>query len=221
MIWTMVLVLMGCGAAAIAGGTNAGAIGRLWVALAFGLAVLIMVYAIGPISWCHINPAITIAMRISKKIWWKDTVMYIIFQCIGALIGAGILAYLVGHMGGLAVNSIDPYGLGYGMGQAIVIEIVMTFIFLIVIFGATSSKAPAGFAGIAIGLALALIHLVSIPVTNTSVNPARSLAPALLDLFAGNATGMVQLRIFILAPIVWGILAALVRKGINNEKAKI
>jgi aquaporin Z len=105
-------------------------------------------------------------------------------------------------MGGLAVNSVDPYGLGFGMGQAIVSEIVMTFIFLLVIFGATSNKAPAGFAGIAIGLALALIHLVSIPVTNTSVNPARSLAPALFDLFAGNATGISEIWIFILAPLV-------------------
>jgi len=219
-IGTMVLVLMWCGAATIAGATNTGAIGRLGVALAFGLAVLIMVYAIWPISGCHINPAITFAMRINKKIWWKDAIWYVVAQCVGALIGAGILACIVGHVSGLAVNSIDPYGLGYGMGQALVIETVMTFIFLFVIFGATSSKAPAGFAGIAIGLALALIHLVSIPVTNTSVNPARSLAPALFDSFAGNMTGLSHLRIFIVGPIVGALLAALVWKYISWEKAK-
>ena len=213
MIGTMVLVLMGCGAAAIscAPGVLTTGIGFAGVSLAFGLSVLIMVYAIGPISGCHINPAITIAMWVNKKIACKDALMYILFQVIGGFIGAGLLALMVGHCDGLAVNSIDPYNLGYTTCQAFVTEMVMTFIFLIVIFGATHEKAPAGFAGIAIGLSLTLIHLVSIPVTNTSVNPARSLAVAVLDCNANN--GMTDLWLFIVAPIVGAVLAALVWKA--------
>lgn len=218
MIGTMVLVLMGCGAAAISCGFPINGIGFLGVSLAFGLAVLTMVYAIGPISGCHINPAITFAMWISKKINGKDALCYVVFQIIGAFLGAGILALMTGNMTGLAVNSVDPYGLGYSVTQAAVTELVMTFIFLMVIFGATSKNAPAGFAGIAIGLSLALIHLVSIPVTNTSVNPARSLAPAVLDAIGGGAgAGMTDLWIFILAPLVGAGLAALVWKAIEPK----
>lgn len=213
MMGTMVLVIMGCGAAAIscAPGVLSTGIGFAGVSLAFGLSVLIMVYAIGPISGCHINPAITIAMWVNKKMACKDALMYILFQIIGGLIGAGLLALMVGHCDGLAVNAIDPYGLGYTTTQAFVTEMVMTFIFLFVIFGATHEKAPAGFAGIAIGLSLTLIHLVSIPVTNTSVNPARSLAVAILDANANN--GLTDLWLFIVAPIVGAVLAALVWKA--------
>lgn len=215
LIGTMVLVLMGCGAAALAGGTAAGAIGWLGVSLAFGLSVLTMVYAIGPISGCHINPAITFAMWINKKISGKDALMYVIFQLIGGFIGAGILALIAGKTAGLAVNSVDPYGLGFSVTSAVVCEVVMTFIFLMVIFGATDDKAPAGFAGVAIGLSLALIHLVSIPVTNTSVNPARSIAVAVLDCNA-NA-GLTDLWVFILAPLVGAGLAALCWKALKSE----
>lgn len=211
LIGTMVLVLMGCGAAALAGGT----IGWLGVSLAFGLSVLAMVYAIGPISGCHINPAITFAMWINKKISGKDAIMYVIFQLIGGFIGAGILALIAGHADGLAVNAVDPYAMGFTTTAAVVCEVVMTFIFLMVIFGATDDKAPAGFAGIAIGLSLALIHLVSIPVTNTSVNPARSIAVAVLDCNA-NA-GLTDLWIFILAPLVGAGLAALCWRAIRAE----
>ena len=211
LIGTMVLVLMGCGAAALAGGT----IGWLGVSLAFGLSVLAMVYAIGPISGCHINPAITFAMWINKKISGKDALMYVIFQLIGAFIGAGILALIAGKADGLAVNAVDPYNMGFTVTAAVVCEVVMTFIFLMVIFGATDDKAPAGFAGIAIGLSLTLIHLVSIPVTNTSVNPARSIAVAVLDCNA-NA-GLTDLWIFILAPLVGAGLAALCWKALKSE----
>lgn len=218
MIGTMVLVLMGCGSAAIACTYPLTGIGFAGVSLAFGLAVLIMVYAIGPISGCHINPAITFAMWMNKKIGGKDTLFYMLFQVIGAFIGAGLLALIVGHCDGLAVNSIDPYGLGYTSTQAVVTEVVMTFIFLLVIFGATSEKAPQGFAGIAIGLSLTLIHLVSIPVTNTSVNPARSIAPAVLDAIGGGAgAGMTDLWIFILAPLVGAGLAAYVWRCLSGE----
>ncbi|MCQ2286855.1 MAG: MIP family channel protein [Bacteroidales bacterium] len=221
MIGTMVLVLMGCGSAAIACNFPLAGIGFLGVSLAFGLAVLIMVYAIGPISGCHINPAITFAMWVSKKISGKDALGYVVFQIIGAFLGAGILALMVGNMTGLAVNSVDPYSLGYSMPQAVITEVVMTFIFLMVIFGATSKNAPAGFAGIAIGLSLTLIHLVSIPVTNTSVNPARSLAPAVLDAIGGGAgAGMTDLWIFIMAPLVGAGLAALVWKAIEPKDAE-
>lgn len=211
LIGTMVLVLMGCGAAALAGGT----IGWLGVSLAFGLSVLTMVYAIGPISGCHINPAITFAMWINKKISGKDALMYVLFQLIGGFVGAGILALFAGHADGLAVNAVDPYNMGFTTTAAVVSEVVMTFIFLMVIFGATDEKAPAGFAGIAIGLSLALIHLVSIPVTNTSVNPARSIAVAVLDCNA-NA-GLTDLWIFILAPLVGAGLAALCWRALKSE----
>ena len=211
LIGTMVLVLMGCGAAALAGST----ITWLGVSLAFGLSVLAMVYAIGPISGCHINPAITFAMWINKKISGKDAIFYVIFQLIGGFIGAGILALIAGHADNLAVNAVDPYEQGFTVTAAVVCEVVMTFIFLMVIFGATDDKAPAGFAGIAIGLSLTLIHLVSIPVTNTSVNPARSIAVAVLDCNAH--AGLTDLWIFILAPLVGAGLAALCWKALKSE----
>ncbi|MBQ7550904.1 MAG: MIP family channel protein [Bacteroidales bacterium] len=221
LIGTAVLVLMGCGSAVIAGPGTLGllSIGFLGVSIAFGLSVMTMVYAIGPISGCHINPAITFAMWIAKKISGKDALMYILFQIIGAFIGVGILAFLVGKMDGLAVNAADPYSLGYTIPQCVIAECVMTFLFLLVIFGATSEKAPAGFAGIAIGLSLTLIHLVTIPITNTSVNPARSLAPAVLDAISGvegAGVGLSQIWIFILAPLVGAGLAALVWKAFER-----
>ena len=213
MIGTMVLVLMGCGSAAIAGE----AIGLAGIALAFGLSVMVMVYAIGPISGCHINPAITFAMWMNKKISGKDTIFYMLFQIIGGFIGAGLLALIVGHCDGLAVNCVQT---GYTPTVAVITEVVMTCIFLLVIFGATSEKAPAGFAGIAIGLSLTLIHLVSIPVTNTSVNPARSLAVAVLDKFSGVpgcGVGLSEIWIFILAPLVGAGIAAYIWRCLGSE----
>ena len=206
LIGTMVLVLMGCGSAVIAGG----AIGNVGIALAFGLSVLVMVYAIGPISGCHLNPAITFAMWINKKITGKDSLLYVLFQVIGAFIGIGIVAAIVGHCDGLAVISVQS---GYEVWQGALTEVVMTFIFLMVIFGATDKTAPNGFAGIAIGLALTLIHIASIPVTNTSVNPARSLAPAILD----GGVGLSQIWIFILAPLVGAGIAAFCWRAIKNN----
>jgi len=201
MIGTMVLVLMGCGSAVIAGTE----IGFAGISFAFGLSVLAMVYAIGGVSGCHINPAITFGMWIAKKIDGKDAVLYVLFQIIGALIGSGILFVITGNCEKTGANVVNE---NYSLVSGFIAEVVFTFIFLIVVFGATSKKAPAGFAGIAIGLALALIHLVCIPITGTSVNPARSIGPAV---FAGGAA-LTQLWIFILAPLVGAGIAAAVQK---------
>ncbi len=215
---TFALVLFGCGSAVIAGITGSGpeGIGLLGIALAFGLAVVAMAYTIGPISGCHINPAISIAMLAAGKLSAKDTVGYVIAQCIGAIAGAGVLYVLATGatgftMGEWALGSNgwgDGYGGGYDMKSALIAEIVFTFLFLMVIFGTTAKNASPQMAGLAIGISLVLIHLVIIPITGTSVNPARSLGPAL---FAGGMA-LQQLWLFIVAPIVGGLAAALLRK---------
>ena len=217
----MVLVLMGCGSAVIAGRdfSGLGADGTVGIALAFGLAVLVMVYSIGSISGCHINPAISISMLAAGRLSVKDTVGYVVSQCIGALVGAGLLySIAIGKPGySLASNGLGQNGYGtaspdgYSMAAVFVAEIVLTFIFLFVVFGATSENAPKGFAGIAIGLCLTLIHLVGIPIDGTSVNPARSLGPAVI--VGGTALG--QLWLFWVAPVIGGLLAALVWKILN------
>ena len=170
MIGTMVLVLMGCGSAVIAGAE----IGFLGIAFAFGLSVVAMAYAIGGISGCHINPAITLGVFLTGRMSGKDAGMYMLFQVIGAFIGSAILYVISSGMGA------NMYGEG-NMVPAFVVELVFTFIFILVVLGSTSANAPAGFAGLAIGLSLVLIHIVCIPVTGTSVNPARSIAPAIFE----------------------------------------
>jgi aquaporin Z len=212
LIGTLALVLIGCGSAVIAGGH----IGYTGIAFAFGLTVLAMVYAIGSISGCHINPAITVAMLVAGKIKGKDAILYIIFQSIGAIIGAGILwAIASGNASfSLASNGLGQNGYGahspggYGLAACFIAEVVLTAIFLFVIFGATHKDAPKGFAGVAIGFTLVLIHLVGIPITGTSVNPARSLGPAV---FVGG-DALAQLWLFIVAPLIGGIIAALIWK---------
>ena len=210
---TMTLVLVGCGSAVIAGGH----IGFVGIAFAFGLTVLAMVYAIGPISGCHINPAISIAMLVAGKMKGKDCLMYIIAQCLGAIVGAALLLAVASGIDtysrsgdGLGQNGFsDRSPGGYGLGSCFLAEVLLTFIFLMVIFGATSKAAPKGFAGIAIGFSLVLIHLVGIPITGTSVNPARSLGPALL---VWGEDAMKQIWVFLLAPTLGAIVAALVWK---------
>src|SRR5450759_476476 len=207
LIGTMVLVLMGCGSAVIAGFY----IGNVGIAFAFGLAVLAMVYAIGSISGCHINPAISISMLVAGKLSAKDTVFYFVFQCLGAIIGAGIL-YVIA-IGNPAYNlALDGLGANmyttYSLASALIAEIVLTFIFVLVVHGSTHERVPKGFAGLSIGLSLVLIHLVAIPIDGTSVNPARSLGPAI---FVGG-TALSQLWLFIVAPVIGGILAAIVWK---------
>jgi aquaporin Z len=212
LIGTLALVLIGCGSAAIAGKF----IGYTGIAFAFGLTVLVMVYAIGSISGCHINPAITVAMLVAGKIKGKDAIFYIIAQCIGAIIGAGILwAIASGNADfslaktGLGQNGFGVHSpAGYSMAACFIAEVVLTALFLFVIFGATHKDAPKGFAGIAIGFSLVLIHLVGIPITGTSVNPARSLGPAV---FVGG-DALAQLWLFIVAPIIGGIVAAIIWK---------
>ncbi len=212
LIGTLFLVLIGCGSAVIAGKY----IGFTGISFAFGLTVLAMVYAIGNISGCHINPAITVAMLVAGKIKGRDAVFYIIAQCIGAIIGAGILlAIAIGNLDySLATNGLGQNGYGdhspggYSLVACLIAEIVLTALFLFVIFGSTHKDAPKGFAGLSIGLALVLIHLVGIPITGTSVNPARSLGPAV---FVGG-DALVQLWLFIVAPIIGGIIAALIWK---------
>ena len=210
LIGTMVLVLMGCGSAVIAGLYT----GELGIAFAFGLAVLAMVYAIGSISGCHINPAITISMLAAGKISIKDTIFYVVSQCVGAILGAGIL-YVIAL--GDPSYSLVANGLGqnqfstYSLTSVIIAEIIFTFIFVLVVHGSTHERVPKGFAGLAIGLSLALIHIVAIPIDGTSVNPARSLGPAL---FVGG-TALSQLWVFWVAPIIGGILAAIVWKAIK------
>ena len=212
LIGTMVLVLMGCGSAVIASFY----IGNVGISFAFGLAVLGMVYAIGSISGCHINPAISISMLVAGKLSVKDTALYVTFQCVGAVIGAGILYSIA--IGNPAYN-LATDGLGanmyttYSLASALIAEIVLTFIFVLVVFGSTSERAPKGFAGLSIGLTLVLIHLVAIPIDGTSVNPARSLGPAL---FVGG-TALNQLWLFIVAPIIGGILAAIVWKTFKQK----
>ena len=219
LIGTFVLVFIGTGSAVVAGKE----IGFLGIAFAFGISVLVMVYAIGQISGCHINPAITIGMLANGKIGSKDAVMYIIAQCIGAIIASLVLLSIMTGLPGytLATNGLgqNGYGVassgGFPLASGFIAEVVLTFIFLMVVFGATSKKAPAGFAGIAIGLSLAMIHMVGIPITGTSVNPARSLGPALVV----GGTALAQLWVFILAPIIGALIAAMVWKYLFEERA--
>jgi aquaporin Z len=222
-IGTAWLVLGGCGAAVLAAAFPALGIGFVGVALAFGLTVLTMAFAIGHVSGCHLNPAVSVGLWAGGRFPAGDLPGYIVAQVAGGVAGAGIL-YLIasGHAGfdvhaGFASNGYGEHSPGgYGMMAALVCEVVMTFAFLFVILGSTHGRAPAGFAPLAIGLCLTLIHLISIPVTNTSVNPARSTAPAL---FAGGwALG--QLWLFWVAPIVGAVLAGFVYRWLSPDEPK-
>ncbi|SHI52642.1 aquaporin Z [Pseudozobellia thermophila] len=218
-IGTLWLVLGGCGSAVLAAGFPELGIGFVGVALAFGLTVVTMAYAIGHISGCHLNPAVSIGLWAGGRFDAKDLVPYIIAQVLGGIAGAGILYVIASGQPGFELGCFAANGYGehspggYSMMAALVCEVVMTFIFLFVILGSTYTKAPGGFAGLAIGLCLTLIHLISIPVTNTSVNPARSTSQAL---FVGDwALG--ELWLFWVAPIVGAALAGLVYKALSPE----
>ncbi|MDQ6826605.1 MAG: aquaporin Z [Candidatus Eremiobacteraeota bacterium] len=212
-IGTFWLVLGGCGSAVLAAKFPHVGIGFAGVALAFGLTVLTMVYALGPISGAHLNPAVSIGLWIGRRFPTRDLVPYIVAQVLGGVVAAGVLYIIASGAAGFNTSAgfaANGYGNhspgGYSLFSALVCELVMTFMFLIVILGATDKRAPAGFAGIAIGLALTLIHLISIPVTNTSVNPARSTGPAL---FVGG-WALAQLWLFWVAPILGAIVAGFV-----------
>ena len=219
-IGTFWLTFAGCGSAVLAAAFPDVGIGLLGVSLAFGLTVITMAYAIGHVSGCHLNPAVTIGLYAGGRFPANQILPYIVAQVAGGIIAAGLL-YIIASgapgfslAGGFAANGYAEHSPGgYNIVAAFAMELVMTAVFLFVIMGATHGKAPAGFAPLAIGLALVLIHLVSIPVTNTSVNPARSTGPALL--VGGWALG--QLWLFWVAPIIGGVVGALAYRWISTE----
>lgn len=211
-IGTFWLTFGGCGSAVLAAAFPQVGIGLLGVSLAFGLTVLTMAYAIGHISGCHLNPAVSVGLVVGKRFPASDLPAYVIAQVLGAVIGAGVLYVIASgkpgfEIGGFAANGFGDHSPGnYSMLAAGVAEVVLTFMFLVIILGATDKRAPAGFAPIAIGLGLTLIHLIGIPVTNLSVNPARSTGPAV---FVGG-WALAQLWLFWVAPIVGAALAGVV-----------
>lgn len=221
-IGTLWLVLGGCGSAVLAAAYPELGIGFVGVSLAFGLTVVTMAYAIGHISGCHLNPAVSIGLWVGGRFDKKDLLPYIGSQVLGGIAGAGILFLIASgksgfEIGGFASNGYGEHSPGgYSMQAALITEVVMTFAFLMVILGSTHSKAPKGFGGLAIGLCLTLIHLISIPVTNTSVNPARSTSQAI---FTGG-WALNQLWLFWVAPILGAIAAGIVYKIMSPETAE-
>ncbi|MBQ9658758.1 MAG: MIP family channel protein [Clostridia bacterium] len=218
-IGTAVLVLFGCGTAAITGGIS-GMLGILGIALAFGLSIVAMAYVIGNISGCHINPAVSLAMLISGKMSVKDFICYIVAQCLGAILGIALLYLIMVNSGldvavrGLGANGFDANSaVNLNMVGAIVVEIILTFVFIYTILGVTSDEKKSSVAGIVIGLTLAFVHIMGIPLTGTSVNPARSLAPAI---FLGGEA-LRQVWVFIVGPFIGSALAACTFKFLNKE----
>jgi aquaporin Z len=206
---TFVLVFGGVGSAVLAGGH----IGYVGIAFAFGLALLAMVYTIGPISGCHINPAVTLGVLLAKRIAGRDAVMYMVAQIFGAIVASAVILLIASDVagkynladGGLGANGYGLHSPGqYGLVAAFITEVILTMFLVVTVLGATDVKAPVGFAGLAIGLVLTLIHLVGIPITNTSVNPARSIGPALFV----QGWALQQLWLFIVAPLIGAALAA-------------
>jgi aquaporin Z len=222
LVGTFVLVFGGVGSAVLAGSH----IGFAGISAAFGLSLLAMVYTIGPISGCHVNPAVTLGVFLARKINARDAAAYMVAQVIGAVIASGVILIIAnGLPGGYSASvsglGADGYGLHspdhYGLAAGFVAEAVLTMFLVLVVLGSTDITAPVGFAGVAIGLVLTLIHLVGIPITNTSVNPARSIGPAL---FVGG-WALQQLWMFIVAPFVGAVVAALVYAGMRHSAVLI
>lgn len=220
LLGTMVLVLFGCGSAAIAGSI----LGTFGIAMAFGLSIIAMAYVIGDISGCHINPAVSIGMWIDGRLDSKDLLAYIVFQCIGAIIGIALLVVIINcipSLGGYAATGLGQNGfdsassVGINVIGAIIVEIIMTFVFVFTFLGVTKRAENTAVSGIVIGLTLALVYLIGIPLTGASVNPARSLAPAL---FLGGQA-LEQVWVFILAPIVGAVFAGITYKSLTAEDA--
>lgn len=223
-IGTAVLALFGCGTAVVTGGASAGTgidgtfFGVLTIAMAFGLSIVAMAYVIGNISGCHINPAVSLSMLINKKMDLKDFIGYVVAQCLGAIAGIGILYAIVANstleITNYGANGFgDASAVGLNMVGAIIVEIILTFVFIYTILGVTSDEKKGSVAGIVIGLTLAFVHIIGIPLTGTSVNPARSLGAAV---FSG-AEALKQLWVFIVAPFVGSALAAYTFKFLNKE----
>lgn len=220
-IGTAVLVILGCGTAMLVGCDAASGSGYLLTALAFGLVIVAMAYSIGNVSGCHINPAVSLGVLLSGGMKVKEFVGYVIAQILGALAGAGILAAIFGlgnvtdMTGGFGSNGLA--GVGGSAAAGLLVEIVLTFIFVMAILGVTSSKAKHGsFAGLVIGLTLTLVHILGIGLTGTSVNPARSIGPAIVAAIAGNAEPLACLWVFIVGPLVGAALAAVTYKALEK-----
>lgn len=220
---TMVLVLFGCGTAVVTGGLSGGAgsgtLGVVAIALAFGLSIVAAAYAIGHISGCHVNPAVSLAVLINGGLSFADFVGYVIAQIAGAFAGSGILLFITknSNLSGFGSNGYGELSaVGLSMTGAVVVEIILTFVFVMTILGVTSSKKTSHIAGIVIGLTLTFVHIIGIPLTGTSVNPARSLAPAVLE----GGLALSHVWAFIIAPLVGAALAALVFKYVFAPKAE-
>ena len=220
LIGTMVLVLFGCGSAAIAGSV----LGTFGIAMAFGLSIVAMAYVIGDISGCHVNPAVSIGMWIDGRLETKDLLVYIVFQFIGAIIGIALLVMIINSapsLGGYAATGLGQNGFGSASSVgldvvgAILVEIILTFVFVFTVLGVTKKAENGAVTGIVIGLTFAFVYLLGIPLTGASVNPARSLAPAL---FLGGQA-LEQVWVFILAPVVGAVIAGVLFKGLTSEDA--
>ena len=217
-IGTMVLVLFGCGSAAIAGSV----LGTFGIAMAFGLSIVAMAYVIGGISGCHVNPAVSIAMFIDKRLSAKDFVGYVISQVLGAIVGIVLLALIINsaNLGGYEATGLGQNGydtlsaVGLNVTAALLVEVILTFVFVFTILGVTENEKTSAVAGIVIGLTLVFVHIMGIPLTGTSVNPARSLAPALLI----GGLALKQVWVFIIAPLIGGSLAAFVYRAFKCNK---
>ena len=224
-IGTFWLVLGGCGSAVLAAAFPEHGIHFLGVSLAFGLTVLTMAYAIGHISGCHLNPAVSVGLAVGGRFPMSELVPYVVAQVLGATVAAFLLYFIASGQAGftLAANSLAVNGFGelspgkYSMAAGFVTEVVMTAVFLFVIMGSTDKRGIGSHAGLAIGLCLTLIHLISIPVTNTSVNPARSTGPALALLVGGQGQALGQLWLFWVAPIIGAVVGALAYKSVGGE----
>lgn len=220
---TLVLVLFGCGTAVVCGGftggTGEGYLGVVTIALAFGLAIVAAAYAIGHVSGCHVNPAVSLAVWINGGISGRDFAGYVVAQIAGAFAGSGIISFIVSSSEKLSGTGANGYGalsgVGLNLGGALVVEIILTFVFVMTILGVTSSPKTSHIAGIVIGLTLTFVHIIGIPLTGTSVNPARSLAPAV---FAGG-DALSQVWVFLAAPLLGAALAAVVFKAFFSKPA--
>ena len=223
LLGTAVLVLFGCGTASVAGAIGIdGTVGTLTIALAFGLSIIAMAYVIGDISGCHVNPAVSLAMLINKKISVKDFIGYVISQVLGAFLGIGILYLIISNtnildastsmLGSNGYDSLSAVGIN--MIGAIIVEIILTFVFIFTILGVTSDAKKSSVAGIVIGLTLAFVHIMGIKLTGTSVNPARSLAPAVI----AGGEALKQVLVFIIAPFIGSALAAITYKFITKPE---
>lgn len=221
---TFVLTLFGCGSAAVAGAT----LGALGIAMAFGLSIIAMAFVIGNVSGCHINPAVSFGLFLDKRLSGKDLIGYWIAQFIGGIVAAAALALIISmcDLGGVLATGLgcDGYeaasSVGISLAGALIVEVVLTCIFVLSVLGSTADERTAPYAGIIIGLTLAFVHIMGIPLTGTSVNPARSFGPALMMAFNGDMTALSQVWVFIVAPLAGAALAALVWMGLKQKAKK-